>query len=167
MNNILDIDYSSFIRELFTRLPYDVNGICEVFLHNPEKETETYTFKARLTGFDSADGYGLFVKPLDDNDFFKVCDEINDGIDICQFTPYLRPMSDMTMRELKDLYARFGEKSNKSWAEFQDLKFDEIVIGFNDSWQLLDWLNRHHFDYNGWLSKANAYLMPKEMYKFI
>ena len=61
---------------------------------------------------------------------------------------YLRPMSSMTEEEDK---------------EFQEIKqsyhFDE------DSYILLDWLNKHHFDYRGLIEKGLAIEAPEDMYK--
>lgn len=62
--------------------------------------------------------------------------------------PYLRPMASMTEEEEK---------------EFQEIKlsyhFDE------DSYILLDWLNKKMFDYRGLIEKGLALEAPEEMYK--
>ena len=69
---------------------------------------------------------------------------INGDADI---KPYLRPMSSMTEEEEK---------------EFQEIKlsyhFDE------DSYILLDWLNKKMFDYRGLIEKGLAIEAPEGMY---
>ena len=61
--------------------------------------------------------------------------------------PYLRPMSSMTEKE--------------------KLMYEGLMIGTdNVSYMLdvVDWLNKHHFDYRGLIEKDLALVAPKDMY---
>ena len=71
---------------------------------------------------------------------------------------YLRPMSSMTEEEKVQLsqYACIGEDLN---GEF----IDEVQR--KDCAAYIDWLNAHHFDYNGLIEKGLALKAPKYMYK--
>lgn len=70
-------------------------------------------------------------------------------VDNCK--PYLRPMSSMTEDEMVS-YLDTITGDDKS-------KLDEVV-------NLVDWLNRHHFDYCGLIEKGLALEAPEGMYKF-
>jgi len=66
--------------------------------------------------------------------------------------PYLRPMSSMTEEELKE--------------------FSVLGVGIHlfkgpliPSYDTLDWLNAHHFDYRGLIEKGLALEAPEGMYK--
>lgn len=69
---------------------------------------------------------------------------------------YLRPMSSMTNDEQKEFlhYASV---------------FHNYLIGGNDSfythYQMVDWLNAHHFDYRGLIEMGLALEAPEGMYK--
>lgn len=74
-----------------------------------------------------------------------VCDRI-------EIKPYLRPMSSMTEEE-KELYKCFA-------VAFGDSR-DIMLPGYT----AMDWLNAHHFDYRGLISKGLALEAPEGMYK--
>jgi len=61
-----------------------------------------------------------------------------------KFIPYLRPMSSITEEEEDEYY---------------NIEFD-----FNINSDRVDWLNAHHFDYRGLISKGLALEAPKGMY---
>lgn len=58
--------------------------------------------------------------------------------------PFLRPMSSMT--------------------EEEEVEYESIK-GWKNEWELVDWLNAHHFDYRGLIEKGLALEAPKGMYK--
>ena len=70
--------------------------------------------------------------------------------------PYLRPLSSMTEEE--KIYATQFEINNLG------------PIGFNwnlivsNSYELIDWLNKHYFDYRGLIEKGLAIEAPEGMY---
>lgn len=58
--------------------------------------------------------------------------------------PYLRPMSSMTDEELSEY---------------------RFVYRVKNIWDVVDWLNAHHFDYRGLIEKGLALPATKDMYK--
>ena len=69
--------------------------------------------------------------------------------DIDKVKPYLRPMSSMTEEE-KETYESF---------------IISIASDETGAWELIDWLNEHHFDYRGLIPKGLALEAPEDMYK--
>jgi hypothetical protein len=64
------------------------------------------------------------------------------------FKPYLRPMSSMTEEE------RIEYRQKQTNYEF----------GYFDTYDSIDWLNAHHFDYRGLIEKGFALEAPNNMY---
>lgn len=77
--------------------------------------------------------------------------------------PYLRPMSSMTEEEKREIYNWLVE-NDVDWFDFNKLRLDEILISFDSSWLLINWLNEHHFDYHGLIEKGLALAAPEGMY---
>ena len=77
--------------------------------------------------------------------------------------PYLRPMSSMTDEEKREIYNWLAE-NDVDWFDFNKLRLDEILISFDSSWLLINWLLEHHFDFMGLIAKGLALEAPKEMY---
>ena len=65
------------------------------------------------------------------------------------FKPYLRPMSSMT------------EEERKYYNAVVQLVQDSEVYEY----EVVDWLNEHHFDYRGLIEKELALEAPEGMYK--
>ena len=61
-----------------------------------------------------------------------------------EIKPYLRPMSSMT--------------------EDEEVEYESIK-GWKNEWELVDWLNAHHFDYRNLIEKGLAIEAPEGMYK--
>ena len=78
--------------------------------------------------------------------------------------PYLRPMSSMTEEEKWEIYDWLVE-NDIDWFDFNKLRLDEILISFDSSWLLVDWLNANHFDYRGLIEKGLALEAPEDIYK--
>lgn len=89
-------------------------------------------------------------------------DSVLTGIEMIK--PYLRPMSSMTEEEKREIYEWLVE-NDVDWFDFSKLRLDEILISFDSSWLLVDWLNAHHFDYRGLIEKGLALAAPEGMYK--
>lgn len=62
---------------------------------------------------------------------------------------YLRPMSSMTEKEKEYYYDIMG--AQPMWA--------------SNACELIDWLNKHHFDYRGLIEKGLAIEALEDMYK--
>jgi len=73
--------------------------------------------------------------------------------------PYLRPMSNMTEEEKKELL-RFGGLHISESGEVIDVS----CVGFERHSEVQDWLNAHHFDYRGLIEKGLALPAPEGMY---
>lgn len=87
---------------------------------------------------------------------------------LSEVKPYLRPLSSMTEEERKEI--------NKSY-NFSD--FGSITIRYHmEGWwdndtecslkdyvYLINWLNKHHFDYQGLIEKGLALEAPEGIYK--
>ena len=69
------------------------------------------------------------------------------------FKPYLRPMSSMTGAEVLE-YIGLKEKIVAS---------DDITYSF-ETYESIDWLNAHYFDYRGLIEKKLALEAPEGMY---
>ena len=103
--------------------------------------------------------YGMFVHHKNANQDYNLIAVFDDGrigvttlkenigltpTSINECKPYLRPMSSMTDEEY-DNYSELLRKSN--------------------SYEVVDWLNVHHFDYRGLIEKGLALEAPEGMYK--
>ena len=109
--------------------------------------------------------YGVKVQPSGsaiphkfngyDNGLVRI--DIDQRYELENIKPYLRTMSSMTEEERNE--ATQFEISNLG------------PIGFNwnllvsNSFELVNWLNAHHFDYRGLIKKGLALEAPEDMYK--
>ena len=80
--------------------------------------------------------------------------------DISQVMPYLRSMLDMTDEENR-YYDSFFDILPADHPD--DVKY---VVEELCTYELIDWLNEHHFDYRCLITKGLALEAPKGMYKF-
>ena len=124
------------IKELCARLPYGVNA--KVITHKTYETDKVITFSdmSLLT-------IGQFA----------------------DIKPYLRPMSSMTDEELKEIREMFNNDFDfKEWGlEILHKWIDGFT--YLEICTLIDWLNKHHFDYQGLISKGLALKAPEGMYK--
>lgn len=65
--------------------------------------------------------------------------------------PYLRPMSDMTIKETREFLSIANDASNGNLLSFATQ----------------DWLNAHHFDYRRLIEKGLALEAPENMYLIV
>ena len=128
------------LRDLCSRKPY------EVILHFEErlKQDDEYFYGIRENG-----GKDL----------------INDAFYVEEVKPYLRSLSTMTEKELdeyRNLYYCVEREYNQGCAFY-----NEYLVIFGDEARMamiIDWLNKHHFDYRGLIEKGLAIEAPEEMY---
>lgn len=75
--------------------------------------------------------------------------------------PYLRPMSSMTIEEIKNY------RELCTWDYVEHYEFGEPVteIQYNDTWESIDYLNSIHVDYRGLIPMGLALEALKDMYK--
>ena len=86
--------------------------------------------------------------------FEKIVIDLQNGT-VLEIKPFLRPMSSMTEEEKKEIYDWLVE-NDVDYFDFNKLRLDEILISFDSSWLLIDWLNAHHFDYRNLIGKGLA-----------
>ena len=67
--------------------------------------------------------------------------------------PYLRPMSSMTVDE------------RYYYRQLQRYSIDFGEVTHYDTYESIDWLNKHHFDYRGLIRKGLALRAPEGMYE--
>ena len=110
--------------------------------------------------------YGIIVR-LDDKNvcveeikfsrgdyFFTLSgDKIYIGVLVDRIKPYLRPISSMNPEEKEDFKKTFETYKNIMGVELTCLSYSSI-----------DWLNAHHFDYRGLISKGWALEALPDMY---
>ena len=140
------------LKDLCGRLPYEVLGQCELDAsYDTSFDTiiQTHKFDAVVYGL-KADS--LFVYPLienkDEQEFAN--EEVDDGVDILEFKPYLFPLSSLT------------EEQKKEYQYITERWMYDPSYSISDS---TDWLNKNHFDYRGLIEKGLAIEAPKDMYK--
>ena len=125
-------------KDLCSRLPYGV--ICKCY-HTEYNEWDGKPFIATYDSpVDSINSNGVVI--ADSFDF-----------EIDEVRPYLRPMSSMTEEERKEY-----NDIVKNIIDFINCpKSDDICLPIT----LIDWLNKHHFDYRGLIGKGLAIDMYK------
>ena len=126
------------LKDLSARLPYDV---C---VHIRYKEGEPC--------------YGKLT-PRDIQWF------IDSNIEVIK--PYLRSMSSMTEEEKEELLNRLPKYWSLEIDKLGDLYFDICDASYPDIellTDIIDWLNKHHFDYRGLIEKGLALEATEDMY---
>ena len=73
---------------------------------------------------------------------------------IDEVKPYLRPMSSMTEEERTEYFL----------LKHRDNDRDDNIILIDEASMLINWLNKHHFDYRGLIPMGLALEAPEGMY---
>ena len=135
-------DKELLLRDLCARLPYGV------MLHIESEITIDSKFNA------------ISLPPFNHPCEADLCDGICglnwEHIQLVQ--PYLRPMSSMTEEE----YEQYRKFSYYGAAGYRNNDYKEMVA--TPSFEKMDFLNAHHFDYRGLIEKGLALEAPKGMY---
>ena len=102
------------------------------------------------------------------NILFQIDHSQTSWSDVSEIKPYLRPLSSMTEEE-KEIYERFKKLLVCKVVTFDKGLYDVsyCVDIDEDSHDVFDWLNTHHFDYRGLIEKGLALEAPEGMYKKI
>ena len=84
----------------------------------------------------------------------------NDELGDVEIKSYLRPMSSMTEEQCYDFYCRFVE-NEIDYNDFKKYYFDgclwnKVLTLISDCGDIIDWLNKYHFDYRGLIEKGLA-----------
>ena len=135
------------LKDLCARTPYEVVGKYEIdasYDTSFDTKFQTHKFDAVLYGIKED---LLFVTPviddIDEQNFAN--EEVVDGIDILDFTPYLFPLSVMTEEQEIEYDATF------TTIIYEDGRKDSAM-----TYRSFDWLNKNHFDYRGLIEKGLA-----------
>lgn len=82
-----------------------------------------------------------------------------------EIRPYLRPMSSMTEEEKRDFpFPYYFEWIDNNFSLLGSNDEVSASIGFDEMYEIIDWLNAHHFDYRGLIEKGFALQAPEGMY---
>ena len=122
-------------KDLCARLPYGVKFLRESWNYEWDQELSVIEVLENI----DKDGY------INNSKVYKLED----------IKPYLRPMSSMTEEEINEF-----------------ILISDTVLWLGDkrstcilSFEQMDWLNVHHFDYRGLIEKGLAIEAPEGMYK--
>ena len=86
--------------------------------------------------------------------------------DNIELKPYLRPMSNMTEEERADMGEAIKKDCISPYGEIKSSGVDNLLLcTVKGSSNLIDWLNKHYFDYHGLIDKGLALEAPTGMYK--
>lgn len=119
--------------------------------------------------------YGTMVKC--NTDYLHEFDEELSEIHIMNFyqfevKPYLRPLSSMTKKEIKELFKEIGFKftcntcgipTHYNYEFAKQIKGNPTITNV-EFIKVIDWLNKHHFDYRGLIEKGLALEALEGMY---
>ena len=144
------------LQDLSSRLPYRVKVCCIHLSDNMPKVWD-------LIGIPAPHLADILVEGL--YRFSAVNIEEN-------IRPYLRSLSSMTEEEKEELEnieeKYFGQALDKQIKEClsSSPKDESRKLEYFASSKIVDYLNKHHFDYHGLIEKGLAVEAPEEMYKF-
>ena len=152
-------DKDLLLKDLCARLPYGVKGKCEIDAsYDTSFDTifQTHKFDAVVYGIKED---LLLVTPLiedeDEQNFAE--EEVADGVDILDFTPYLFPMSSMTEEQLFEVQEILGKNEIKIDDGFlRIVDSDRNVITYLEILAVLEWFYKNHFDINNLIPKGLA-----------
>ena len=84
----------------------------------------------------------------------------NDEVGNAEIKSYLFPLSSMTDDQCFDFYCKFVE-NDIDYNDFKKYYFDgclwnKVLTLISDCGDIIDWLNKYHFDYRGLIEKGLA-----------
>ena len=141
-------DKELLLKDLCARLPYHIR--CKIWLKDGTTEEGL---------LDLEHNYG---NVLQDAFYYNKIKDIKS---------YLRPMSSMTEEEKQELERLseeyFGKALDKQIQESlsSSNKNESRILEYIASSVIIDWLNKHHFDYRGLIEKGLAIEALEGMYK--
>ena len=119
-------DKELLLKDLCARLPYGVKAL--------HKE-ETITIRAYISDL--------------------VIDEVGISHTVEDCKPYLFPLLSMTEEQYKYISYNFG-RDGLDYIKYGTCDFHSSTINIEDIYELVDWLNKNHFDYRGLIEKGLA-----------
>lgn len=152
-------DKDLLLKDLSARLPYGV--ICEVKItakYSDAHKPSVNTWKGNIWGITTNEPYTAWVYS-----FITIypCGPKQNMCSIEECKPYLRPMSSMTEEEKKEYNSFIGgiKPFNSDFSAYP--KEYKYVYEF-DIKNYINWLNAHHFDYQGLIEKGLAIEVTEE-----
>jgi len=142
------------LQDLCARLPYGVKVENTSF-----SEPQVHTLFGRV----SDDEFLMLetYKSVGGEDYRRVTDDVHYTGYLESIKPYLRPMSSMTMEEVKYKLSKFFKIIN---TKIEGIGYVPI-LNSGSAIKYINWLNENHFDYNRLIEKGLALEAPKGMYK--
>lgn len=94
---------------------------------------------------------------------------INGYYSIKDVKPYLRPLESITEEEERELYKKYncefvGKRLYRVRYHSEGYWDSDTEVSRDDYVWVIDWFNRHHFDYRGLISKGLAIEAPPGLY---
>lgn len=126
-------DKELLLKDLSARLPYGVKV-------QVEYDAEEFGKTIEIDEITMIDKHGEEILLYHASEYFS----------IEELKPYLRPLTSMTDEEREE-YRKF---SYYGAAGYRDNDFKEMVAV--PSYEKIDWLNAHHFDYRGLIERGLA-----------
>ena len=139
------------LKDLSARLPYGVKLLCNGWDSDGGCEFSTVE---TLIGIDDRFIHTLWRGEKDKH-------SIKEPLSILDYKPFLRPMPSMTEEEKKE-FDDFCVIDEFAWKGNSEIGYKNQAIIMSDA---IDWLNAHHFDYRGLISKELALEAKEGMYK--
>lgn len=142
-------EFKLLLEDLAQRIPYNV------IVNHTNSNMKAVLLSISSNGRISLEG-------IDGTDFSDT--------DIFAVKPYLRPMDSMTEKELNQCVIDSGIQniSNPNWTncenDFQERRRHSVNVWRCDFAQM-EWLNSHHFDYNGLIGLGLALAAEEGMYE--
>lgn len=137
------------IKDICTRLPY---GVKVWYKYYPTNVTEKFAISIRL----SDNKIALSSKFTKEGAWHPI-EEAGEIL----IKPYLRPMSSMTMEEIKYKLSKFFRIINTN---IEGIGYVP-TLNSGSAIEYINWLNENHFDYNGLIEKGLAIEALEGMYK--
>ena len=160
---MIEEDKDLLLKDLSARFPYGIKG--QVTIEVPDGkaydinsghlEYKDIDVDVELLGIQEEE---IIVLAIDDK-YTEIVETFS--FLYSDFTPYLRPLLSITENERKELIQKnicinlFGNNSFKTCKYFGNI-WEEPPLDFDDWFTLIDWFNKHHFDYRGLIEKNLA-----------
>lgn len=165
---MIEEDKGLLLKDLSARFPYGIKG--QVTIEVPDGkaydinsghlEYKNIDVDVELLGIQEEE---IIVSAINDK-YVEIVDTYS--FSYSDFTPYLRSLLSITEDERKELeqkYIRIYALGNNS---FKTCKYShsiwEETLEFDDWLVLIDWFNKHHFDYQGLIEKNLAIEVSKK-----
>lgn len=163
-------DKDLLLKDLSARFPYGIKGQVTIQvpdlkaydIYSGHLECKDIDVDVELLGIQEEE---IIVSAIDDK-YVEIVDTFS--FSYSDFTPYLRPLLSMTEEERKELKQKsiyitvFGNNSFKVSKNFFNIFEDKGTLDFDDWITLIDWFNKHYFDYRGLIKKNLAIKVTEE-----